>query len=152
MTIPRLPTDNLYKFVALSGVALLLVGLVASESGVATLLKQDALLTVAIEELNARVSAVGSNPEDAAEAVQLDALREVTALRDQIFEVRRQSELKDLELGAVRRTLRIYRIAEMSGAVLASVGFILWYRRVQRYQDAILKKRATAVQDGGEDD
>lgn len=31
----------------------------------------------------------------------------------------------------------------LGGSVLSAVGFILWYRRVQRYQDILLRRQAT---------
>jgi hypothetical protein len=147
MNYPSLPTDNLYKFVALSGLALILVSLtyptgkvIELELGAVEVKSQQEKLNIEKSEID-RLLAVLEKAND-------PKPQEVTALR----ELHTQSKLKTIELTKSVEVIQIklnwakhYLIAAMLGfaigVLLAFVGFRFWYLRVQRPNDIDLRKK-----------
>ncbi len=156
-----LPTDNLYKFLALSGVAIVLSTIYFSYdrrsellarqdqlSAEARLLKVDArFYQNRIQEYKASILRSGS--------IAAAGLGErVEELQANVLEIeRRVAKLEANGLIAARlgRELRmLYALtgfALIVGGALAAVGFRSWYVRLQRYQDAELRKEAAATLD-----
>lgn len=152
----RPPTDNLYKFLAVSGVVLVLAGLTllglavdrAAEAGLA-----------ANDELRQLHAAVTGNAA-ATRAVE-DAMRRVVAGKsDASLPGRlRGAGADDAAVAravAMQRAtdLFLYRKSVMNlaaspggatlgvGAAASLLGFTFWFTRVQQYEDAILRRRA----------
>lgn len=150
----RPPTDNLYKFLALFGLFLLGFAIwiawksfweSASEfRDVANLQREHneliavqwgAALREAFEKADGDMDAVGEFLEDAVERAS-----DETAESAQRLERREW----DAQL-ATESTALILIFATVLGAVgilLSFIGFLLWYFKVQRYQDRILRQQA----------
>lgn len=136
------PTDNLYKFLALSGLSAAVVLMVSLELTIhdisikASELK--ALLTI-VEKETAR-----HKTEDA-KGIESDNPIETNRY------LRYLEHLEDLERGmelnktllANFRSFRIVSYLFILTFILQSIfGFTLWYHKLQKYQDAILKNEA----------
>lgn len=160
MSIPMPPTDNLYKFMAIGGLVLII--------------GSEALFTLALREWSAKLHEL----EPSLESLEIDVAR----LKRQSAEFHRQAEaspptkkaldqlrkhheaIQEVEdnllikaaevkararhLDALRRDVRVLRwltpIAGVFGALLTLWGFVLWYTRVQIHLDRVLKEQAAS--------
>jgi len=136
--IPSLPTDNLYKFIALTGfftfvlsLGFLLTEGAAYETGLKTAQTQLDENEYALDYLNSERNTFTGN----AEAMKRFELgKDVTSIIENISRLQSKS----------RKTNRL--IATWFGTIglcFALLGFSLWYFKVQRYQDKLLKAQAT---------
>ena len=126
-TPTNLPTDNLYKFIALSGVALTSIILVLSIGTLGGL--QDDL--AAIEGKIATHTKLLNAPDANSTALYLAAAE----LHGNLIEL----ELRAKYSFIFSVILAIFLIATLA---LALYGFKAWYYRIQVYEDALLKKQA----------
>lgn len=148
MDIPNLPTDNLYKFMALTGL-LLMIGsflIVFFQAEKSRELSREFDQSVAIakahlETAKAAPTKMGESPEVAAETLEKAKIQ--MAKSEAI-----QNELK-LILDDKPTFLGFYLVGEVIGLILSISGFGLWYTRVQKYQDMLLKRQAMEEQQGG---
>jgi hypothetical protein len=117
ITIPTPPTDNLYKFLAISGVILVAVS----------------LFTPAVVE---------NEGQDRGTPLKKDLTDFLKRTKD---ESGHERELIKLIGDVVRHDLRykqyIERLSSLFywGGGIAAVGFSLWYWKIQRFQDRILR-------------
>ena len=123
-------------------------------------------VTTVEEEVGRLFDKIGDEPEERGLREQLLLQREVnvTESRAQVLKnssdllhreheqlVKRTKEAQkalvepDLKNQELERVKPIVKIGFFSGGVLAFFGFLLWYRRVQRYHDRILKREAEGV-------
>ncbi len=145
ITVPTLPTDNLYKFLALAGLVIVVLSDVL----------QNARMSAINEKLDAlRVEAAGTD----AESKSIDAdLARGSALtsheRELLWQRRREHTLHLAESGArlaivdrlitEQHDIQVWSdVASAIGAVLMILGFGLWYHKVQVYQDRLLRAQA----------
>lgn len=131
MQIPNLPTDNLYKFMALTGLVLVVIGIIPYWVG-GTKTQE-----IAGQVLAKQIILIEAEIADDDEFSR----HEVAKLRGEIKQLKFQWDrlLQD------RKFLRTLSSAFYSfGTFLSCFGFVLWYTRVQIYQDLLLKKQATA--------
>jgi len=154
MTVPPFPpSDNLYKFVALVGVLLIVICQLYP-------VNREQELAIRLIQVNGEVNqyniAVGHLNEDAAatNAVLKNFFagnKDETMARFQTKNRDIQLQLSSLEekkaeIAELDRQLTKWRVIGMLGTivgvVLAIVGFVLWYRRVQHPQDIILGRQA----------
>ncbi len=164
------PTDNMYKFMALSGVALVIVGIYCwvqlwiSFNEREQTLNESIARSLALSSANAHLSRIQwllKNPQARREINSTQATTSPwVAEWDRAFEGLSswKPELPppnfDVQLSQLQ-TAR-WRLSAWpgissicllpAGIALAAWGFRLWYRRVQVYQDAILKAEARAKQ------
>jgi hypothetical protein len=126
MNIPGLPTDNLYKFMALTGIVLIISGYVV--------VWPQAMRS---QELSRELKQLG---------VSAQALKgEADILHARARRLVIEEELKLIfELQSTFMTF--FHASQIVGVILAVVGSFLWYTRLQKYQDLILKKQATQKQ------
>ena len=118
MSVPLPPSDNLYKFAAVSGCILLAAGTVGSLYGFRELTERD-------DRLSERFVAMST--EAIKQGVSLDVPN--TVYRQGLD-------------GNVRSFKMVICFCVITGAIgigMMGVGFSAWYNRVQRYQDALLK-------------
>lgn len=149
---PELPTDNLYKFMALGG--LTLAGFFfwifwkradALRDRAEAHLQDEKELTAEAEAIRAQIELgrLLPEPERSAQLPVLTALLAKVQLRAAGLDAR----YKSLESA----TAEIHRIGwsaigfAVIGIIIANIGFGLWYTRVQRYQDIILHATADSV-------
>lgn len=168
MNFPSLPTDNLYKFIALSGFVLgvlswgyliiqidgqeiAMVEINAAVDGIEAETESNAAgIESLARELGLSLTAEGIADNfkgDRADLLKLQLRAEAQALRLAAVKERRQNVRlrSDLEAAKLRRTKRLLWPLIILGTVgfgLSIFGFFLWYFRVQRYQDQVLKAEA----------
>jgi hypothetical protein len=146
--IPSPPTDNLYKFMAISGVVLLIV---------APFFWAKFYITQA-ERTRLAIEMLGSIP--AVDTLESKARIEIgdPVTDEQKKQVEKYDALRK-ESGRVTHNFLLYDqftyvvtgaaiFLGLLGLVLTSFGFPLWYLRVQKPLDSILAKQATKT-DGG---
>lgn len=144
--IPSLPTDNLYKFMAITGFAMTFISLVlpiislnktAKDLGV--LRAQNDAIARDLKLLDASIQAdLANKDKQMMENYYEDYmnLKKKQNERDRVFtEIQSNHE----SLGWL---LKIYYSMTVLGVIIGSWGFFLWYFRVQRYLDIILRNEA----------
>ena len=124
MNIPALPTDNLYKFMALSGIVLIVFSFLLPWR--AANRSQELL-----RDVKANLRIIDTLPLSSDERAKL--------LGNSV------KNLEELKL-IIEKDKPFYMIAfiigETFGIVLCISGFTLWYKRVQKYNDQILIQQA----------
>lgn len=154
--IPNLPTDNLYKFIATFGLALLVTGLVltarmADEVVVtnAQLLSRLDQLTEEGERLDRFHSALD---EYGYEEIPSSLARMLADELSAYIEARHTLDLDaDEFIGRGERLVAWWYLGHTAiglGLVLIVAGFYLWYHRVQKPLDQSLRDRIAAATDG----
>lgn len=141
MTLPSIPTDNLYKFLALSGLIL------AGFSG--TFLPLQIHKTkLKVIEVEAEMQIIGQERESIGwEISRLKEIEYPTPEQIAIIQDRHEENAKRLILAESARKqleylVRLYSLLSglsgvglVLGLIMATVGFTLWYTRVQRPLD-----------------
>ncbi len=175
MHFPNLPTDNLYKFLALSGVVVVLVSIFYPISRLGEL-RQKAIelaaeikildleskrLTVNHSQLEREVAAFekqlsAAEKEKRPTPGDIDSIEKIhNQLRTRALKLETSND--DLQVKLVKvsakndQLVQLVRYVEyfvnvmyggiVIGVLLAWVGFGLWYVRVQRPQDLLLKQQ-----------
>ena len=140
MNIPSLPTDNLYKLVTMTGALLVMLSLVlyyitASDFELKLAEVEGTLITAEIEKN--RLKEMGlttmSKPKD-----EYSQKRIIRFLELQ-YENRRMHERNRALLVGLKKLRRIVYLSTLLGLVLFSIGISLWYNKLQRYQDILIK-------------
>lgn len=140
MNIPQLPTDNLYKFIAIFGLALIILGLVFSFYPLDYISIQLIRLNGELEALNAREEYLANGKPTEKELIEIRK-----ELRKNLAEIKGKLEVIS---GLSKMSLRFSRYAAILtgfGLFLAGVGFYLWYVKFQKYQDKIIKSEAENI-------
>jgi hypothetical protein len=146
MPIPNLtpPTDNLYKFLAISGLIFTIFCIVyptsfltSNSSTLTTLLTNSRVLEMDINLLETRVYE---------QQAQIPTDEIVIQYQQQIHDIRRRmievDELVNQELrkqNFINQIRQILYIFSLLGAAITGTAFSLWYYKVQKYQDKILE-------------
>jgi len=151
MELPMLPTDNLYKFLALSGLVMLVLSFTFPRNMVDELELKAVesetninLLAFEVSVLKDDVDAAEKKPKLAEDGIQ------------KLSERQRQLEVKTLQVGGERAKLNVLVkqlrfamslsiIGSVLGFVLADIGFWLWYMRVQKPADLLARKQVEAT-------
>jgi hypothetical protein len=119
MNLPSLPTDNLYKFMALSGIVLII-------SSSFIVWKHADRSQELLREVNAGLAVEKTNSDDQGSHLS-------------------NMKLKLEELKLILKDKPWYMafllISQIIGGFLSIIGFRLWYLRVQKYQDIILAEQ-----------
>lgn len=182
MSIFTPPTDNLYKFVALSGIVLFLAGFLIpsvffQETGMEFLEQlrgsdelrvQEEFVKQRLETLEGRGNEARAQRDKlqnelktASNPTQIEKLedrikevnREIQSIADASYELRLNLELKRAQVKSDetvsynrRRDSRVLLvggwIVGLIGFVIAPLGFVLWYRKLQRHQDLLAEQEA----------
>lgn len=131
MNLPNLPTDNLYKFLALSGIFLCITCLV--------------IKSVEFQSFSAKRANALNQLVD----IQRD-LDNIVITKDTLDEAKKQTQLINTEVEKERNDIKalrepydqnksLYNLGIGVGFFVSIVGFLLWYLKVQRYEDKLLK-------------
>jgi hypothetical protein len=151
LDLPSLPTDSLYKFVALTGLALALFAitypqakLVENQVAIAEANAQSAKLTLQIQEEGEVLAKLegqeNPSPERLVSLVQLHK----AALIAQV-DMKRTIDLIHIRNTWIRFYV-FYSIAGfLIGTVLSVAGFYFWYKRVQEPVDRALSRKRSAA-------
>jgi hypothetical protein len=146
---PGIPTDNLYKFIAISGLVVFVAGFlvplqlqnnidleatklssaIRNATGVKVDVNHPAENTMIVKKPLPTLS--GSSYPTTTEAIE-DTAANIQELMD-LYITHRQ---------ITARTILVANIFGAIGFVLMFVGFKLWYQRVQKFQDQIIKAEA----------
>jgi hypothetical protein len=183
-----IPTDNLYKFMAVSGLAFIVAGIVVPSSffratrmesvavlrgskelevqekftnqrlGTLKLREQEAIdrknrLHQRLEGMN---SASNSTEVDKLEGQIKEANREIESIADSSHELSLNLALKRAQLNSEEMVsidqrrdswlfLGVGAIGVLLGIVVSSLGFGLWFKRLQQFQDREAADKAEAV-------
>ena len=160
MTIPSLPTDNLYKFLALAGLLLLVFALVYPLDRLTELqLKQTKIdtewQTLALEVsrlaedsagVRGEVDRLQKNPNANIQDTK-GALDSIATISDRLHTL----QIKQISLNGKGQEIKIVSgdiffmrkllvFGFLLGGILALIGFLGWYFRVQKPQDMLLRK------------
>ena len=154
------PTDNLYKFVAISGLTCFVVGMVLSVQQTGKTLDSAYAAEDALQEAWLALAEGFQDGDDETELEMLNRAWQRAAKGGEAFgltqELRKLGTLTEAELAAVRQfeiaanslsnQWRIHEITRtwLSWMVVVSLGimllgFGLWYSRTQRHQDKLLR-------------
>ena len=153
MNLPALPTDNLYKFLALSGLVLFVISFVFPRSLVDELELKTVETQTEVNLLVREVSALNKDVDVAAAKPNLsdEALEKLSERRDQLNEkairLEGQKERQKTLLKQLRYAVDLSLFGSILGYLIAHVGFWLWYTRVQRLADLLARKQASATDD-----
>ena len=158
MKLPDLPTDNLYKFVALAGLILLLVSPVYYQFFSRDVRLKNIDLRAAMGRLEKEVEFLREDTDLLKDNIQAkkqekseghdehnDSVKKVEVLNQKT----RETILKTIELNRIGNGVFVYNDqlsllrwssigGAVSGVLLLTLGFYLWYTRIQVYQDQIL--------------
>lgn len=148
MDLTALPTDNLYKFMALAGTLLLVFSVYLGFTRYQKYWERLDELSLELAENEAtirraerEVAAIEGKHDPSPEAAQ--------ALEERKFEARRRHELNKSRLAIVERTDRDRKWAlgisialAVAAVLLAGSGYYLWYDRLQRFQDRAVEAEA----------
>jgi hypothetical protein len=147
MDILKPPTDNLYKFIAISGLLIFLASFVFPQ----ILYKEYAIKYAEIEGdlsvLERQIETLNSITEsDDARSKKEDNV-EIKRRRAEfdkgLEEVLRKRELR-VALSNYARRWEIFGYIGMSfGLVMMVSGFYFWYSRLQKYEDKLMKLKAS---------
>ena len=153
MNIPTIPTDNLYKFLSLSGISaavVLIVSFQFSQNDIQIKVAELSGLMRLLENQTSRFNEMNKNFDH----IHIDEMAELERHKKDFNQreeniIKLQNEIeKQLEivraLQAQFNSLKeIYFILIPTFIFQSILGFILWYHKLQKYQDVILKNKAT---------
>jgi len=145
MTGLNLPTDNLYKFMAIAGVSIALFSIylmfTRAEQGTARVDQLERESTVLFEEEH--------QVEIAWEKLKDKTGPRAKSLEDARNEIKKRKARNYEEVQATMRfgklnllLVKDLQVAHYVGVVLAVVGFFLWYFKVQRFMDKAIREEA----------
>lgn len=148
MDFPNLPTDNLYKFIALVGVVVLLVAsyfpiIKARELKLAMIEIEGKtrILEIEVQHLPDRTKQLKSN-ETIGDCNREELVDKAYKLKMKNEELKTNSKKLEV-IGIDYEIIRKIQTAGMVlGFILSAFGFFLWYFRIQKYQDKQLKKNS----------
>ena len=152
MNIPQVPTDSLYKFIAITGLLCVVIGLTVPIISTENFQLEASTLSTQIQDDSAQVSnndvKVALLTKEVLNEKQPDYQNSQSA-----FDLYAQSKILANQAGADDALFRdlvsnfelqtkMLFLTAFLGILIAAIGFILWYLKLQRYQDAILRHEA----------
>jgi len=154
--IPRIPTDNLYKFVALSGILMLLVGFGLPSYTLMRWAATDRLVLTDVRVRSARIGIILKQFQRAEALQKVGANRQANAIVDSARAAKDSFDLTEPEAKArkearddERRFLDVFAqigiVMAVLGLALAAWGFIMWYLKLQRPLDEIVHREAEGL-------
>ncbi len=161
---PTIPTDNLYKFFAISGLVILLVCAIYPamitarvSTSAAEVIATRQLLDYQVEELEREVGRIESEHAQAKVAPELPkghtdkgaerhekVHADLQNVRRRLIDFEKQAKVALAEGNALKAQMELMLPAAVVGGCLVFVGFFLWYMNVQRHADTIIRNQAKA--------
>ncbi len=158
--MPNLPTDSLYKFMAIAGLVFIVSGIYFGlnkshefEIKMADVSKDSQIINVKVtnlleqtEELKEKVVEWEKNRNEKLRETYITEVKQIRQNRDQL-EILRIELNQKLDLvkvtGFELKLARIYMYFGLFiGCLFVILGFTFWYLKVQFYLDKIIKKKA----------
>jgi len=135
-TIPNLPTDNLYKFIALAGLLIAFVGYGFQHLDEERWYAQTKVMEVELDALSSSSKELVKLTEE--QTLPNDELsKEYENFQKSLFEF--QKKFAPMNSPGSQKLYQWAGIAGYVGIILSIVGFVLWYQKVQKPLDEILK-------------
>lgn len=135
ISIPNLPTDNLYKFMALSGLFAMLASTLVVSYDLSQLSELQGTITATSDNINmlqdlgdAATTLRGDKYH--AEAIELLKTNSINLNKHKFF------------LGTLADRQKLMRWVFVTGGLVSFLGFGLWYFKVQKHHDKILLSEA----------
>lgn len=146
--MPNFPTDNLYKFMSIFGLALLLYGLITPFFVLNTNLNRIESIAVESAELSAKIELLSQTLEiDPPERGDTKKARELLEGSADLQAMHAAMGVKKDIAHRLNQqnffVIVISVIAALTGIALSSLGFYLWYVRVQKYEDMLVTSHGT---------
>jgi len=166
MQLPNLPTDNLYKFIAISGLLLIFLSTVLPlwlihnmELELIETEEERDFISYELEILNNEIKLL-EKQEEFLQALSSNTKRDLTKLnnketkdigkaeqktidiRKELMKSKIKSEKLSYLVSEITKLKLVIFIGNFIGIMFTSYGFSLWYRRLQKYQDEIIKNEA----------
>ena len=139
MNIIQPPTDCLYKFIAISGLLIFCFSMVWPELRLNELEQQSIqvmgefkILKIEADNLKEDIAILGK--EARIEKSRLFAIK--------LEQVQTKAELGKLATTNTKRIIRILYMGVTIGLILSFGGFILWYRKIQKWQDIAIRNES----------
>jgi len=167
MNLSTVPTDNLYKFMAIFGLILLITCTIYPISKINTAERAKIDVEISLQKLEREMDHIKTEAETISSeltSIENDSESDISSQKTEIIELIRnkrnslQSRNDDLEINIIdikeKRMLSSLLVSELRfflyfgslgsiiGSILMLSGFYLWKNKVQRYQDIILKKES----------
>lgn len=139
MNIPNLPTDNLYKFLAIFGLVLMIYGSYM-------LVQTPEKLISNVEQLNVSKQLMLFNAKmDTTKSIQTTCNTKIEHLRDSLtFDAKFKGLQRDVN--NLTKFVLLYLGLFGCGVFLSIRGFILWYKRTQQFNDKILENESKKIE------
>ena len=131
--LPNLPTDSLYKFIALSGIALFITGLILNFKSADVYFENSQFVKVETELSEEQKKLINSQP-----LFKLDDPR----LLNLPIEYISKSKKNGHYLTKAEKFESYSKAMMFCGSLLTIIGFVLWYLLLQRHIDKQMKKEA----------
>jgi len=145
----EIPTDNLYKFIAISGILIILACLIFPGRYAFELMLEAEVIhgQIQLAEQNLKVIETElDSPHIPMDAEDLKKIENLRALRkesiDKSFQLDIDNELLKKKLKYLNWVLFLAIPFCFFGLFLACKGFYLWKTKLQKYQDMIVKNEA----------
>lgn len=167
MQFPNLPTDNLYKFIAISGLILIFLSTVLPAWTIHNMqLEQieiegeidlNIFKTKLLEEETKRMQKLDEYLESLSPtryrklmksedklSKELERTREtIMDLQNKNMQINIKNKKVKYFVDKITQMKLVFIIGNFIGTMFTYYGFSLWYRRLQKYQDQIIKNEAT---------
>ena len=147
MNLPSLPTDNLYKFLALSGLFIVLFSFIFPMKRIGELKLKTLEIETQSEVLNIEIDFLKHDTITWAEKDKLDP-EETVLIRKRTRETKiKLAELvgRRAQIEVLKKELLFYwrfiQVTFWFGLVISLAGFTLWYFLVQKPNDLLLRKQ-----------
>lgn len=158
MNIPDLPTDSIYKFVALAGLILFLISPIYYQFFSRDVLLKNIGLRAEMQRMKKEVEFLKEDTILLREDIQAkkqdgsvsqEKHQNAGEKVEELNQKTRETELKSIELQRITNGVFVYNdqlallrwssvIGVIAGILMLVLGFYLWYTRIQLYQDKIL--------------
>jgi|TARA_R110002110_G_scaffold401127_2_gene617868 uncharacterized membrane protein YraQ (UPF0718 family) len=139
MNIPNLPTDNIYKFFALTGLFIVIFSIITSEIKLTDNQTDLDIYGAQATELEYEVQRLNSRLEKDPHNQVYNSKELVDELKFKNFKLSNTNELIGKKLDRFKRTFHWLLFGVIIGSIISFLGFIYWYNRVQRFLDYKLK-------------
>jgi len=153
----NLPTDSLYKFVCLAGLSIFLAGCFLNWSYYRPMVDSSVDFEMRLSRVERYFKALGEYAGDmvtiVAKAMEGDLnTGDVGTTNVNVPSAPEPPETESVEasLDTFIRNLKAYRLYRntayllmIGGLAIAAIGAYFWYTRIQRYEDQIIKRRAS---------
>ncbi len=132
----QFPTDNLYKFIALSGLSISLLSFWFIG-------KERAATIIAVSKIEAQQEILGDKIVRILEVDDIQTSEEIQNINDQKDKLFMEVESAKIKFKLLKEATYFYFLTGILGLFWMLLGFYLWYVRVQVFEDQILKNRAS---------